>query len=393
MRKLKIAYISGRMFSDVDLSFLMEAKEMADIDYYVPIFRKYYKGAAFNIQKPSPKFGIYPVIELYPELTPCSRMIDANRFFTVNSYAMHMWDPRNLWLYVKLAWRLRKYDVIHITDFPQYYEIPLYFLRKKIVLTVHDPIPHSTEQCNAPLVLKARKWGFRLLNHFIILNSAQKEECVALNHLEKKHIYDSLLGRYDYLRMCEQPNRKGKNGDYFLFFGQIASNKGIDYLLEAMKRVHTQYPNMRLIVAGKGKYPFDITEYQKLDYIEFRNRFIPDDELAELIQGAYCAVCPYKDATQSGVVMSAFAFNKPIIATNVGGLLEQVEHDKYGLIVPPCDVDALANTMIRLLSHPEKLQEYADNIERDYSEGPKSWKEIAKKLNIIYQEIAEKNKQ
>ena len=43
MRKLKIAYFSGRMFSDVDLSFLMEAKEMAEIDYYVPIFRKYYK--------------------------------------------------------------------------------------------------------------------------------------------------------------------------------------------------------------------------------------------------------------------------------------------------------------------------------------------------------------
>ena len=390
MRKLKIAYFSGRCFSDVDLSFLMEAKHMAEIDYYVPVFKNYYKGAAFNIQKPSPIFGVFRATELYSELTPCSRLIDANRFFVVNSYAMHMWDPRNLWLYVRLAWRLRKYDVIHITDFPQYYEIPLYFLRKKIVLTVHDPIPHSASTSNTPFVLKARKWGFRLLNHFIILNSAQKEECIALNHLEKKQINDSRLGRYDYLKMYSQPNNK--MGNYFLFFGQITEHKGIDYLLEAMKRVHTQYPKMRLIVAGKGKYPFDITEYQQLDYIEFRNRFIPDDELAELIQGAYCAVCPYKDATQSGVVMSAFAFNKPIIATNVGGLPEQVEHDKYGLIVPPCDIDALANAMMHLLSHPEKLQEYAENIERDYSEGPKSWKEIAKKLNIIYQEIAEKNK-
>ena len=391
MHKLKIAYFSGRMFSDVDLSFLMVAKDLAEIDYYVPVFKNYYKGAAFNIQKPFPKFGIFPASELYPELTPCSRLIDANRFFVVNSFAAHAWQPHNLWLYVKFVWRLRKYDVIHITDFPKYFEIPLYFLRKKIVLTVHDPIPHSTEKCNAPLVLKARKWGFRLLNHFIILNAAQKEECVALNHLEKKHIYDSRLGRYDYLRMYERQHTNGAKGDYFLFFGQIASNKGIDYLLEAMKMVHEQYPQMRLIVAGKGKYPFDISEYQQLDYIEFRNRFIPDDELAELIQGAYCAVCPYKDATQSGVVMSAFAFNKPIIATNVGGLPEQVEHNKYGLIVPPCDVEALAKAMIHLLSHPEKLQEYADNIERDYSEGPKSWKEIAKGLLTIYQEIVGKD--
>lgn len=391
MRKLKIAYLSSRVFSDVDLSMLMEVKGMADIDYYVPVSQAGYKGAAFNILKPCSQSGIYPATELYPELIPCSRLIDANRFYIVNSKAFHGWYPIHIWLYVKLAWRLRKYDVIHITDFPQYYEMPLYFLRKKIVLTVHDPIPHSTEKCNAPLVLKARKWGFRLLNHFIILNSAQKEEFVALNHLEKKQIYDSRLGRYDYLKMYSQPNNK--ISDYFLFFGQIASNKGIDYLLEAMKPVHTQYPNMRLIVAGKGKYPFDITEYQQLDYIEFRNRFIPDDELAALIQGSYCAVCPYKDATQSGVVMSAFAFNKPIIATNVGGLSEQVEHDKYGLIVPPCDVDALANAMMHLLSHPEKMQEYADNIERDYSEGPKSWKEIAKGLVNIYQEVAGKNNQ
>ena len=391
MRKLKIAYFSGRCFSDVDLSLLMEAKELAEIDYYVPVFKNYYKGAAFNIQKPFPKFGIFPATELYSELTPCSRLIDANRFFVVNSYASRMWNPRNLWLYIRFAWRMRKYDVIHVTDFPQYYEMPLYFLRKKVVLTVHDPIPHSASISNAPLVLKARKWGFRLLNQFIILNAAQKEECIALNHLEKKHIYDSRLGRYDYLKMYSQSNTK--TGNYFLFFGQITEHKGIDYLLEAMKIVHEQYPQMRLIVAGKGKYPFDISEYQQLAYIEFRNRFIPDDELATLIQGAYCAICPYKDATQSGVVMSAFAFNKPIIATNVGGLPEQVEHDKYGLIVPPCDVEALANAMNHLLSNPEKLQEYADNIDRDYSEGPKSWKEIAKKLNAIYQEIAEGNKQ
>lgn len=389
MRKLKIAYFSGRMFSDVDLSLLMEAKNLADIDYYVPIFKNYYKGAAFNIRKPYPKFGIFKATDIYPELQPCSRLIDADRFFIVNSFTGHAWNPCHLWLYIKFAWRLRKYDVIHITDFLQYYEIPLYCLRNKMVLTIHDPIPHSTDKCNAPLVLKARKWGFCLLKHFIILNAAQKDECIAINHLENKHIYDSRLGRYDYLRMYLQPQANDYN--YFLFFGQIASNKGIDYLLEAMKCVHEHYPNMRLVVAGKGEFSFDISAYRQLDYVEFRNRFIPDDELAALIQGAYCAICPYKDATQSGVVMSAFAFNKSVIATNVGGLPEQVEHNKYGLIVPPCDVEALAQAMIDVLAHPEKIQMYSANIERDYVEGAKSWKEIAKQQHAVYQLIAEEN--
>lgn len=390
MCKLKIAYFSGRMFSDVDLSLLMEAKNLADIDYYVPISKNYYKGAAFNIQKPYPKFGIFKATDIYPELQPCSRLIDADRFFLVNSYAGHAWHPCNLWLYIKFAWCLRKYDVIHITDFPQYYEIPLYCLRNKMVLTVHDPIPHSAAISNTPRVIKARKLGFRLLKHFIILNAKQKDECIAINHLEHKYIYDSRLGRYDYLRIYLQP--KMKDGNYFLFFGQITEHKGIDDLLESMKCVHALFPQMRLIIAGKGKYPFDLSAYQQLNYIEFRNRFIPDDELAALIQGAYCVICPYKDATQSGVVMSAFAFNKPVIATNVGGLPEQVEHNKYGLIVPPCDVEALAQAMIDVLAHPEKIQTYAANIEHDYAEGPKSWKGIARKLHAVYQSIAKENR-
>ena len=182
-KNLKIAYFSGQMFSDVDLSFLMEAQKIADIDYYVPIFKINHAGAAFNLSTPYPHYGIFNAIDIYPELEPASRLINSVHFYIVNSNAIHGYELHNLWLYIKFIWQLRKYDVIHITDFPKYYEIPLYFLRKKIVLTIHDPIPHSTEKCNAPLVLKARKWGFRLLQHFIILNQTQKEECIALNNL------------------------------------------------------------------------------------------------------------------------------------------------------------------------------------------------------------------
>ena len=57
------------------------------------------------------------------------------------------------------------------------------------------------------------------------------------------------------------------------------------------------------------------------------------DELSALIQESSFVVCPYKDATQSGVVMSAYALKKPVIATRVGGLVEMVEDKKTGLLV------------------------------------------------------------
>lgn len=388
MKKLKIAYFSSIMFSDIDLSFLREAQSLADIDYFVPVFKSKYIGAAINVKNVYNKNGVFKATDIYPELKPLAILVDPNHFFIVNSFSKHGWSIQNLCLYARFIWSLRHYDVIHITDFPKFYEIPLYLLRRKVILTVHDPIPHSTAKCNAPAVLKARKWGFRLLQHFIFLNAAQKDECIALNHLEHKNIYDSQLSRYDYLQMYKK--QIPANNGYFLFFGQIASNKGINFLLEATKQVHTTHPNIRLIVAGKGDFPFDISEYQKLDYIEFRNRFIPDSELAELIQGSYCVVCPYKDATQSGVVMSAFAFNKPVIASNVGALPEQVINNRYGLIIPPCDSNAIAQAIRSVLDNPNKITEYSNNIQNDYTQGSKSWNSIATQLLNIYEDIYRK---
>ena len=384
---MKVAYISGRMFSDVDLSYLMEAQKMSDITYFLPLFRNKIKGAAINIQYLVPKYGIFKAGDVYQELRKFSVLIKSSNFFVVNSKASHMWNPYNLWLYARFAWMLRKYDVIHLTDFPYYYEWFYYFFRKKIVLTVHDPIPHSSAVHNRMMIKLNRCIGFRLINHFILLNRVQKEECVRINHLQKKHIYESKLGRYDYLKIYEK--ECVSNERYILFFGQISSYKGLDYLLPAMLELHKSNPEVKLILAGKGKYHFDISVYKNLQYIEFRNRFIPDNELADLIQNAMFIACPYIDATQSGVIMSAYAFNKPVVATNVGGLPDMVVNGRHGLIVPPKSVDYLVEAMKDLCDSPMKLHQFEENIQYDYGEaGDNSWRNIAYRLSSVYNHIS-----
>ena len=72
-----------------------------------------------------------------------------------------------------------------------------------------------------------------------------------------------------------------------------------------MELAHTKYPELTLVVAGKGKYYFDIEKYLKLPYFKIDNRFIPDGELAAMIRECEFVVVPYVDATQSGVIMSA----------------------------------------------------------------------------------------
>jgi histidinol phosphatase-like PHP family hydrolase len=77
---MKIAYISPIYFSDVDLSYLSHAQKELDITYFTPIISNITKGAAFNLQEQKKCYGIYPAIQLYPELEKFGHLIDLNKF-------------------------------------------------------------------------------------------------------------------------------------------------------------------------------------------------------------------------------------------------------------------------------------------------------------------------
>ena len=85
-------------------------------------------------------------------------------------------------------------------------------------------------------------------------------------------------------------------------------------------------------------------------------------------------------ATQSGIVMSAFALGKPVIATRVGGLPEMVVDRRYGLLVPPKDAGALAEAIETLVDAPDLLGQMSSHIIEDYGSGHRSWQHIAEEM-------------
>jgi glycosyltransferase involved in cell wall biosynthesis len=141
---------------------------------------------------------------------------------------------------------------------------------------------------------------------------------------------------------------------------------------------------LNVIIAGSGRFYFDIESIRGNNTFRIINRYIPNNELADLIRQSEIVVCPYTDATQSGVVMTAYAFNKPVIASAVGGFLDAVEHDKTGLLVPPRDSEALAEAIIKLLKNPDKLKEMSNNISNLSKDSEFSWESIAEKTAAVY---------
>ena len=377
---MRIAYLGKTQLSDLDLSYLNVAQTLSDIDYYLEITPRYLKGAAFNIKKIYPRNGIFKAEEIYVEFSKFKNIIDLDKVYAVNTHG-YLWQLKTFYTNIKLLYYLskQKYDAIHINWPLNFYEFPLFFLRKKMILTVHDPFPHTGSNT---IISKLRRFfSFKIIPHFILLNNAQNSQFSKYYRINPEKIIISKLSCYTYLQKIDPIENVVLNFKYILFFGSISPYKGLDYLLPAMKSVHEKFPDVKLIVAGRGKFHFDISEYRALNYIVFINRFLDDGELVSLIKNSQFVVCPYTDSTQSGVVMSAFAFNKPVIATNVGGLPEMVLNNEYGIIVNKCDVDALKDAIATLLYNRELLLKFERNINCDYnSSGCMSWQCITEQL-------------
>ncbi|MFI5202641.1 MAG: glycosyltransferase family 4 protein, partial [Candidatus Kapaibacterium sp.] len=146
-----------------------------------------------------------------------------------------------------------------------------------------------------------------------------------------------------------------------LFFGYIRKYKGLDILLRAMPQMLARLPELRLLVAGE--FYGDEKEYRALieelripaKNLVLATDYIPNDEVAVYFSAANVCVLPYRSATQSGIVLVAYNFDVPAIATDVGGLAEVVKDGESGLIAPKATPKAIAEKVIQFFE--EKLEE------------------------------------
>ncbi len=130
----------------------------------------------------------------------------------------------------------------------------------------------------------------------------------------------------------EMPKEMEKvQGEYFLFFGRIDKYKGIANICKAYAEV--QEEKLPLILAGGGSFTEEEEALIKKDAnIIPVNRYIPDGEMLWLMAHARCVVLPYIEATQSGVLPVAYAYEKPAITSHVEGLTQFMEEGKTGYI-------------------------------------------------------------
>ena len=109
--------------------------------------------------------------------------------------------------------------------------------------------------------------------------------------------------------------------------------------------------------------------------------------MATLISHCLFVVLPYRSATQSGCLFSAYAFSKPVLATNVGDLPKQV-NEETGMVIEPNDTDEISRGIDGMIN--KDLDEMRLKISERYSaNGQEGWATIARELYNIYTSIME----
>lgn len=291
-------------------------------------------------------------------------------------YLIHTANLFN-WLYTAKRIRDIKPEMVIIQWWHPYFAPCYYMLCKcikniKILFVCHNVFPHERFPMDRILAKAVLRQGDR----YIVQSRMDAED---LQTIIKDPIFrQTVHPTYNAFRLEnmsgeEARSRLGIRMDekILLFFGFVREYKGLKYLIQAMPQIVRCIPGAILLIVGdfsgeesKKQYVEMIARKQVQDCIRIYDGYIPDREVEKFFAASDLVMLPYISATQSGIAQIAYGFEKPVVATNVGGLPDVVADGRTGYIVEPENADALADAAVDFFEK-DRAAEFAGNVKKE----------------------------
>ncbi|MES2678261.1 MAG: glycosyltransferase [Bacteroidota bacterium] len=236
--------------------------------------------------------------------------------------------------------------------------------KKTIVLALTDNIiPHEKRFGDKPFT----RYFVNACHGFIAMSKAVLSDISKFSDNQNKvyspHPMYETYGKAVSLVEARQKLKLADDDKIILFFGLIRHYKGLDILLEAMAHPEIKKRGIKLLIAGefyedKAPYLQLIEKHALQSQVILHDRFIANDEVRYYFCAANLVAQTYRNATNSGVTMVGYYYEKPMLVTNVGGLTEIVPNDQCGYVV---------NLDVREIS--EKILDYfVEDRENEFTE-------------------------
>ena len=276
-------------------------------------------------------------------------------------------------------------------------------LGKKVTFTVHNVNAGERDANDNWLNRFSLRTQYQLVDHLFVHTDKMKRALVSSFAVPADKVSVIPFGINNTvpntsLSSVEAKGQLGisKNDKVFLFFGNIAPYKGLEYLIAAFDELLKRDPSYRLLIVGKPKGPKSYWNHVQRtiassgigDRLIEKIEYIPDEETELYFKAADVLILPYVHVFQSGVLFLGYSFGLPAIASDVGNLTEEIIEGETGYAFKSEDSSDLARKIDSYFN-----SELFHNLEtrraeiKAYANERYSWGNVATITTAIYSRL------
>jgi glycosyltransferase involved in cell wall biosynthesis len=306
------------------------------------------------------------------------------------------------------GWKIaRQADIVHL-HLPQLDAAPIailcWLLRKPVVITYHCDLrlPQGFVHSVANLVSHLANLISLGLAQAVVTNTRDYAEASPFlrRYLHKLHAIPTPVELPSVDAQTVVAFRMKANvqpGQRLIgMAARLATEKGVEYLVEAMPEVLKRFPDARVLHMGQYQNVMGEENYARklAPMIQALGKHwtflgnVSAEDLAAFFQTCEVTVLPSLNSTESfGIVqVEAMSCGTPVVASDLPGVRQPVRMTGMGLVVPPADAPALAKALIEILDSPENYKGDSQAVAQRFSS-----QRIAEEYETLFNELVKKN--
>lgn len=299
-----------------------------------------------------------------------------------------------------------EFNILHIHSAYPFFGVLSKFIDIPSIMTLYSPFLSG---------LGGRGWFFKKISHysmnnfylsgvdhFIALSKNVKFDLIKSGIPDKRinvipPIVDDVFKPEVDKKIMKRKLHIDDEDPILLYCGNWTPWKGVDVLINSLKKVKKYFNNVKLILAFGEPINWQSDMKRKIDNqimdLNLESNIIQIgfiDNIEELMAASDIFIAPFKDTREVAdiplSIIEAMACGKTIIATKVGGIVEFISHNKNGYLVEPGRDEELADAIINLLSNIPLKNSIGENALK-YSHKTFGLTEVSKKIEEIYKKM------
>ncbi|MFQ5685358.1 MAG: glycosyltransferase [Candidatus Scalindua sp.] len=237
-----------------------------------------------------------------------------------------------------------------------------------VVSTVPMPVEGFNINPTRKLIYKIfNRFSERFVDRFIVVSDALRKVIIEGHKVDPQKVVTIYNGieTDEYCMADEKIVRRrmgfrsnsglGEDIPIIAIIGRLVWQKGFEYFIEAIPDVLKEFKEARFLIVGDGPLENKLKLASKKLKIDNKTSFTGfRRDIKEILAAIDIFVMPSLLEGLPMILLEAMAMKKPIVATDIEGIMEILENGVSGLLVPARETKALAEAIINMLAHKDE---------------------------------------